>query len=146
MDRPRDSRCSEWVFLMQARTILMLTLSAALVACGDPCTSEVILASQSPSGLSEALFTKANCGATTGYRYDIRISKKGELAGDTAIRFDDNHACEWVENEKLLLDILWLDDKNLKIQISKPIRIFEEESYVNGVTIRYKFADGSLRV
>lgn len=146
MDRPWHSRCSEWMLLMNVRIVAALALPMMLAACGDPCSSELLSTSASPNGLAQASFSRANCGATTAYRYEVRISQGAESAGETVLRFDDNHAQDWVDDDRKLIDMSWSGDKNLEVRVSKPIRIFDEEASAAGVSIRFDLAEGSVRL
>lgn len=146
MDRPWHPRCSEWMPLMRIRIVSALALSVMLAACGDTCSSELLATSESPNGGAKVSFFRANCGATTGYRYDVQISQGAEAAGDTILRFDDNHARDWVDDDRKLIEMAWLDDKNLEIRVLKPIRIFDEESTAGGIAVRFNLTKGSVRL
>ena len=131
---------------MAARIIAALAFPMMLTACGDPCSSELLLISASPHGFAQASFYRTNCGATTAYRYEVRVSRRTEATGNTVLRFDDNHARDWVDDDRNLLDMSWVGDTNLKVRVSKPIRIFDEEESVDGVGINFDFAEGSVRL
>src|SRR3546814_15635806 len=73
------------------------------------------LTSDSPNRLAQASFSRANCGATTGYSDEVRVSrgKNAAVSGDTVLRFDDNHATEWPNNDRDVIGFSWSDDSQI---------------------------------
>lgn len=129
----------------RAISLLLLSLFMMLSSCDSACSSEIISTSESPNGFARASFIKANCGATTPFRYDVRVSDTdGEISSGTLVlRFDDNHAREWVDDDATLIDMSWQGNKELELRLTKPVRIFESRSSVEGIKIKFDFMGGS---
>jgi hypothetical protein len=139
------------MLLMLSQTVklgIVAALSMCLAGCGDPCSSELVSAMKSPSGGKEAGFFRANCGATTGYAYEVRISGDGPVltGGKTVLRFDDNHARDWPKDERQVVGLSWSGDNKLNVTVSQPVRVFKEEGSSQGVDVRFQFRVGTVKL
>jgi hypothetical protein len=130
------------------KIVPIVLLSIALASCGETCSTELLATSQARNGQAQAAFSRANCGATTGYRYEVRVSSKGDAAaiGDTVLRFDDNHAKNWPNDDRKVLSMSWTNDGRLLITTNSPIRIFAEATSADGVSVSFRFPDGTVRL
>jgi hypothetical protein len=130
------------------KTVAIAPLLIALASCGDPCSSELLATSQAPNGHAQASFSRANCGATTGYRYEVRVSGSGNASttGDTVLRFDDNHAENWPNDDREVVSMSWTDKGHLLITANVPIRIFAEEASADGISVSFRLPAGTVRL
>lgn len=130
------------------KTVVIAPLLIALASCGDPCSSELLATSQAPDGHAQASFARANCGATTGYRYEVRVSGSGNAAttGDTVLRLDDNHAENWPNDDPEVVSMSWTDKGHLLITANVAIRIFAEEASADGISVSFRLPAGTVRL
>jgi hypothetical protein len=119
-----------------------------LVSCRDACSSDLLFDRKSPDGAREAGFYKKNCGATTGYIYEVRVSRGGEpsSSGETVLRFDDNHAVRWPDDDREVLALSWNSGGTLSVVLRQPVRVFEEERSSGGVTVSFQFVPGTRKL
>ena len=126
-------------------TVILITLSS----CNNSCSFELIYSVKSPVGNKTARFVRGNCGATTGYKYEVRISKDSDSAledGKAVLRFDDNHAENWPVDERQLIALTWSDDKKLHIAVLRPVRVFMEDDSAQGVDVNYQYSLGTSKL
>ena len=125
-----------------------VAFSMCLASCGDTCSSELVVAVKSPDGGKEAGFFRANCGATTGYAYEVRVSGDGPVlnGGKRVLRFDDNHAVDWPKDEREVVGLSWSNNNKLNVIVSQPVRIFNEEDSTQGVDVRFQFRAGTVKL
>ena len=130
------------------KIIVLALCSATLASCGDSCSFELLATSEAPNSRAQAAFSRANCGATTGYRYEVRVSSVGNAAtaGDIVLRFDDNHAENWPADDSKVLTMSWTTDRHLLITANLPIRVFAEESSTDDISIDVELPDGTVKL
>ena len=122
----------------------MSILAAGLIAqggCADGCANEVITSAEAPDGRHLAVMFQRDCGATTGFSTQISVLKQGdELSGSgNAFRADTDHGTAaagdwggpWAE-------LVWTAPDRLVIRYAAKSRLFEQDSQVSGVKIRYQ--------
>jgi len=131
-------RCS----LLGASAAMML--AAGLSGCGGTCSSEM-LASQNAPGGRQARLVRNNCGATSGFSYEVRLSVPGDApqSGTVVLRFDSNHALNWPQDEAGVVRLSWQGDQRLDVTLARPVRVFKLRDRVNGVTIHFALPRGS---
>ena len=124
------------------------TFIATLSGCGDQCSSELVETSQSPSGLVEAGFFKKNCGATTGFVYELKVGNSSDSPSSRklVLRFDDDHQIDWPADDKKVISLMWLSNDALDVTIAKPVRIFKKNASSGSAAIRYRLRPGSTEL
>jgi hypothetical protein len=132
-------------FLVLAVSFLSIT---AVSGCSEQCSSELVKTSRSPTGLIEAGFFKKNCGATTGFVYELRV---GDASDDPSsrklvLRFDDQHQIDWPADDKNVLNLSWPSDNALDVTIAKPVRIFKQIESSGNTVIRFRLRPGSTNL
>ena len=130
------------------KNVTVALLSVILASCGETCASELLATSLAPDGHAQATFSRANCGATTGYSYEVRVFSDGNasIAGETVLRFDDNHAVNWPNDDRDVLSMSWVAERQLVVTVNSPIRIFLEERSVDGISVSFKTPAGTARM
>ena len=118
-----------------------LLLAAALTGCEDPCSSDLIASAPAANGVVARL-EKKNCGATTGYVYEVKALDR-DGGSQTVLRFDNDHNPDWPDDDKALLDMRWVGGSQLVLDVHVPARVFKKKAKLNGVPVRYRFAPGS---
>lgn len=134
---------------MRARLIsTAFLLSAQLSACGEPCTSEMVRTQISPGGDRQAGFFRKNCGATSGYVYEVRVSEKGlpPSEGETVLRFDDNHGKNWPADDSGVVRLAWQDDTHLRVVVLERVRVFKEDIKAAGTEVVLELRKGGTRL
>ncbi|WP_133366463.1 hypothetical protein [Qipengyuania sediminis] len=126
-----------------AAIIGLLSFSSS---CTDTCSSELLATSQAPDGYVQAQFSRINCGATAGYKYEVRISSADTIAmkGHTVLRFDDNHAEVWPNDDREILSMSWRTGHRLRIIVKSPVRVFVKNSGASDVSVDFEFPDGTV--
>lgn len=121
---------------------------ATLVGCGDPCSAELVKASQSPGGLIEAGFFKKNCGATTGFVYELKVGSSSDSPSSRklVLRFDDDHQINWPSDDRKVIGLIWLSNNMLEVTFAKPVRVFKKNASSGSVAIRYRLRPGSTEL
>lgn len=132
-----------------AKTSLWPTLLVFLLAgsngCTDICSTETISSLRSPSGANVARFLRRNCGATTGFVYEVEVSSAGgSAAAETVLRFDGNHPTRWPDRETDVLQLRWQGDMLLTGNVSPPVRIFRNADKAGNVRVKFRFSPGTV--
>ncbi|WP_420137745.1 hypothetical protein [Sphingomonas sp.] len=111
----------------------------ALTGCSDLCSSDPVQSVSGPDGVTARL-EKKNCDATVGYVYEVKaIDHDG--SSQVVLRFDANHAVDWPDDAHLVT-MHW-QTHQLKLDLLAPVRVFRQQSKLNGVPVVYQFAPGS---
>ena len=112
-----------------------------LSGCGGDCSSELLSSQTSQDHRTEAAFFKKNCGATSGYVYELRVGQSTvePLSRGLALRFDNDHQTDWPIDDRGLINLKWDDKSKLEVSLTQRVRVFKEEASIGGTTIVYHF-------
>lgn len=121
------------------RFYTVILLGAVLTGCSDLCSSDPVQSVSGPDGVTARL-EKKNCGATVGYVYEVKaIDHDG--SSQVVLRFDANHAVNWPDDAHLVT--MYWQGHQLKLDLRAPVRVFRQQTKLNGMPVVYKFAPGS---
>jgi hypothetical protein len=120
-----------------------LVLAPFLSGCDNQCSSDIVSSAIAANGQTVRL-DKKNCGATTGYVYEVKtVDPKG--GEHVVLRFDSDHSrWTWPEDDRRLLRMRWIDQSHLAVNLYVPVQVFKMEEDVKGVQVRYHFKRGTI--
>lgn len=129
------SSVSVYSLQARARRRLSALVSALCVVlwtagCEVECDNELIHQSLSPDGAHKVVVFRRSCGATTGWSTQVSIQPASAALGQ-----DGGNA--FILEGEHRLDITWSDDRSLRIQEPKYVRIFKRKEVVAGVRVAY---------
>jgi len=104
-----------------------------LLASNSLCRSELFQEVYSPNGKYKVIVYERNCGATTGFRTYISISKSNAtLENQTGNVFQANGHPDWFS-----IKVTWEDDRHVIIEHNGKLLPDVTKSRVNNIEIRY---------
>ncbi len=117
------------------------TLSAS-IGCDPLCGNDVLTEHRSPDGTMKAVVFVRNCGATTSYSTQLSILDADDSlpagAGNTFIADTDHGRVLPGPGGGPAVEVVWTGKQSLAISFAARIRVFKQESSVDGIHIEYE--------
>jgi len=98
------------------------------IVIGNACGNDMIQKSSSPDGKKAAYMFRRNCGATTGYSYQLSILDKDDPLENT------KGNTFMTEKE---FSVEWVNEKKLEVIYDKSFETYEMDKRVKGVKVKY---------
>ncbi|MFK5707527.1 DUF5412 family protein [Lysinibacillus boronitolerans] len=95
---------------------------------GDMCGNEIIQEVPSPNGKKVAYLFNRDCGATTSVSFQLSIMNKDD-------KLPNKSGNTFVSDGEFTIE--WINEKNLRINYKESSRIYEKDTRVNGIKIKY---------
>ncbi len=127
---------------------LVVVVAAFATAACVKCDVEPLKSSTSPDGGMTLRLERRNCGATTGYLYEVVAVKKEDATSTTIFKFDSNRGeLGWPPpwEDSRLLDIKWHGSSQVNIAANFGVRVYDERAEYKGVAIRISKQPNSVR-
>jgi hypothetical protein len=118
----------------------------SLGGCGQQCSYEIVKSSILRDKESGIRLDKKNCGATTGFVYELKSIEAHGGDGDLVLRFDSGYRNDWPDDDRKILDLKWLSGSQLEVDFHVPVRVFHERREFKGVPILYRYQAGTSRI
>lgn len=128
---------------MQFSCSASLLLASVLSGCADNCEVEKISVKFNQSHSMGVALYKKNCGATTDYVYELKTVNSNEDMGDLILRFDSGHRANWARNDSKILDISWIGEGMIHVNLRVPVRVFDEMKEAGEIPIRFNYMPGT---
>tara|TARA_R110001606_G_scaffold334962_1_gene482948 strand:- start:12 stop:407 length:396 start_codon:yes stop_codon:yes gene_type:complete len=96
----------------------------------DMCGNTIIETKFSPNQNNKIVLFHRSCGATTGFSTQVSILEK-----DNDLE-NENSAILIIDKDSL--DIKWINDDEVSIEINKNSEVFKKQNHFNGIKINYK--------
>ncbi|MGY8908899.1 MAG: DUF5412 family protein [Flavobacteriales bacterium] len=103
---------------------------SSILGSNDMCGNTIIETKFSPNQNNKIVLFHRSCGATTGFSTQVSILEKDN---DLEI---ENSAILIIDKDSL--DIKWINDDEVSIEINKNSEVFKKQNHFNGIKINYK--------
>lgn len=113
--------------------VILITIVIAALFLRVACTDDIYDTISSPDGKMSAVIFSRNCGATTGFNYQISILPFGvNPKGGGNIFVADK-----INAYSIKYKLEWKGNKMINIRVTSDARIFKKENNFSGVLINY---------
>lgn len=128
-----------------AQTFPLLATALLLSACSNDCSAELLGRERSVLTNWEARAVRTNCGATSGYAYEVRVARAGSPldSGKTILIADNNHQPWPPGSYKKLIRFTWTEANALQVELTEPVRLFRMNKAYSDIAIHYRLAPGT---
>jgi hypothetical protein len=124
--------------------IMGVAIIVAIIApyfFNDLCDNEVLMVKQSTQGTMKAVIFSRNCGATTDDNIQVSLLDKDETlrneSGNLFIANTGKGNSQVAAHGGPVIDIEWINDKNIQITYDLNTRIFKSEIELKSVNVVY---------
>tara|TARA_R110001606_G_scaffold334961_1_gene482946 strand:- start:12 stop:407 length:396 start_codon:yes stop_codon:yes gene_type:complete len=102
----------------------------SMFSSDNMCDNTIIATKFSPNQNNKIVLFERSCGATTGFSTQVSIlEKENDL---------ENENSAILITEKDSLNIKWINDDEVSIEIKKNSEVFKKQNHFNGIKINYK--------
>jgi hypothetical protein len=122
--------------LLTPRVVLLL-MSLLQIGCGNLCGNRVLFDVVSPTGRQHAVVFERDCGATTGFSWQVAILEANEQVGSNsgnAFIADSNHGAV----NSVPVRVKWLGPEQVVIGYPVGVRVLRREDRVREIKIAYE--------
>ena len=117
-------------FLIIVSSLLIVVVVFLVLIFANMRSNIVIDIIASPDGEYNAILFRSNGGATTAFGYELSVYKDG--------RNISNWSRANVYSSDFPFEVIWTENKILYVE-NTPITAYKQRTFVNGVTIQYKY-------
>jgi hypothetical protein len=129
------------------RTVLLL-ISLLQIGCGSLCSNRVLFDVVSPTGHQHAVVFERDCGATTGFSWQVAILGANELVGNNvgnAFIADSNHGAV----NSVPVRVKWLSPGQVVIGYPLGARVLRRsnwsDSHFEGCQSSTRLSEGAVK-